>query len=521
MRPRASPASQAPITQAQYAIDGNTNGVFEKKSTTHTKNEKNPWWQVDLNTVHDIDSITLWNRQGRGLPERLNGARITILDGKGKPVWTRDFPKATAKERQIDVAEIPSNILRIANIEAAQRNAKQIETLQKYFWKRTKTYSDLQALLLKKQNLLAGIKRITTVPIMSEMAKPRTTKIQIRGNYLDTGETVSAGTPAIFPELRKGADRSRLELAKWLVSRQNPLTSRVVVNRFWEKLFGTGIVLTSEEFGNQGDLPSHPELLDYLAVEFIDSGWDQKALIKKIVMSATYRQSSSVSESKRKLDPANRYLARGPRLRLTAEMVRDQALFAGGLLSSKMYGPPVQPPQPKFGLKAAFSGSVDWNDSRGEDRYRRAVYTEWRRSAPYPSMSTFDKSNLEVCEIKRASTNTPLQALVTLNDPVYVEAAQALARRVAVNPKDRSPEKVAAHAFRLCLIRPPSKPELSRIVKLYAAAKAHFSERPDEARMLGNDPLNPSPADTNFVELAAWTTVANVLLNLDEVFQKP
>ena len=228
---------------------------------------------------------------------------------------------------------------------------------------------------------------------------------------------------------RKRAGSNWLE---WIIDKNNPLTARVIVNRLWQQLFGIGIVATSEEFGSQGELPTHPELLDYLACEFVDSGWDVKAILKHMVMSATYRQSSTAKCQERwNIDANNRWLSRGPRFRLTAEMVRDQALSASGLISDKMYGPPVQPPQPKIGLKIAFrSETTDWKDSVGEDRYRRAIYTRWRRSAPYPSMTTFDISNREVCELRRLRTNTPLQALVTLNDPVYVEAAQALARRV-------------------------------------------------------------------------------------------
>jgi hypothetical protein len=220
-----------------------------------------------------------------------------------------------------------------------------------------------------------------------------------------------------------------LTLAKWLVSPENPLTARVVANRFWEQIFGIGIVRTSEEFGTQGELPSHPELLDWLATD-LQSDWDVKRFLKLLVLSAAYRQSARVTPELFERDPDNRLLARGPRVRLTAEMVRDQALFVGGLLSSKMYGPSVRPPQPNLGVSAAFGGSIDWQTSAGEDKFRRGLYTVWRRSNPYPSMSTFDAPNRDTCIVRRNRTNTPLQALVTMNDPVYVEAAQGLARRM-------------------------------------------------------------------------------------------
>ena len=243
------------------------------------------------------------------------------------------------------------------------------------------------------------------------------------------------------------------------MSAENPLTARVVANRFWEQIFGTGLVRTSEEFGTQGELPSHPELLDWLAVE-LQSDWNMKRFLKLLVMSAAYRQSARVTPELYERDPENRLLARGPRVRLSAEMVRDQALHAAGLLSPKMLGPSVKPPQPNLGVNAAFGGAIDWQPSPGEDRYRRGVYTTWRRSNPYPSMSTFDAPNRDICIVRRTRTNTPLQALVTMNDPVYVEAAQALARRAMEKGGPTTAEK-AAFAFRACLIRPPTEKEVA------------------------------------------------------------
>ena len=250
------------------------------------------------------------------------------------------------------------------------------------------------------------------------------------------GSAVEPGLPAVFHAAADDGPLDRLSLARWLVDKDNPLTARVIANRYWEALFGRGIVLTSEEFGSQGELPTHPELLDWLAIELMDSGWDTRALIRTIVTSAVYRQSSQIVGDAAEVDPDNRWLARGPRVRLSAEMVRDQALAVSGLLSRKMYGPPVRPPQPNLGLTAAFGSSTDWETSNGDDRYRRGIYTTWRRSNPYPSMATFDAPNREVCTMRRSRTNTPLQSLVTLNDPVYVEAAQALARRAIQHAND-------------------------------------------------------------------------------------
>ncbi|MCL4191353.1 MAG: DUF1553 domain-containing protein, partial [Thermoguttaceae bacterium] len=309
---------------------------------------------------------------------------------------------------------------------------------------------------------------------------------------------------------------NRLALAKWLVDPENPLTARVTVNRYWQTLFGTGLVATSDDFGMQGDLPTHPELLDWLAVEFIESQWDLKHLVKLITTSATYRQSSRVTPESADRDPDNRLLARGPRFRLDAEVIRDQALAAAGLLSATMYGPPVRPPQPSFGLSAAFGGKMDWETSAGEDRYRRGLYTLWRRTNPYPSMTTFDAPNREICTVRRPRTNTPLQALVTLNDPVYVEAAQGLARRMIRDGGSQAADRIG-YGFRRCVARPPSDAEVERLAQLYEEARQRFAAAPEQAEKMATVPLGLA-AEFDAVDLAAWTVVANVLLNLDEMF---
>jgi len=359
----------------------------------------------------------------------------------------------------------------------------------------------------------------TSVPILREIdAARRETRIANRGNYLDRGPVVEPAFPAAFSGYASDRPLNRLALARWLVSKENPLTARVVVNRYWETLFGRGIVATSEDFGTQGELPTHPELLDWLAVKFMDSGWDSRATIRLIVTSAVYRQSSQIAEGAALADPDNRWLARGPRVRLSAEMVRDQALAISGLLSRKMYGPPVHPPQPSMGLAAAFGSSTDWATSEGEDRFRRAIYTAWRRSNPYPSMATFDAPNREICMLRRTATNTPLQALVTMNDPVFVEAAQALARR-ALEHSTAVVERVE-FAFRRCLLRPPGANERQLLVDLYQESHAHLASRSEAAANLATKPLGELPPGMDAVEAAAMTTVCNVLLNLDEIFLK-
>jgi hypothetical protein len=293
----------------------------------------------------------------------------------------------------------------------------------------------------------------------------------------------------------------------------------VAVNRFWAQLFGAGLVETEEDFGIQGELPSHPELLDWLAVEFQQGGWDIKGILKLIVTSETYCQSSRVTPELAAKDPRNRLLARGPRFRLEAEMVRDQALSLAGLLSRKMRGPSVYPPQPEGLWQAAFNGERTWPTSKGEDRYRRGLYTFWRRTIPYPSMTTFDAPSRETCSLRRFRTNTPLQAFVTMNDPVYVEASQALARRI-MKEGGAAPAYRAAFALRLCLVRPPSEQQIDAIVKLYESELAYYQADTAAATKLATEPLGALPDGMDAAQAAAWTVVANVLLNLDGVLMK-
>ncbi len=371
---------------------------------------------------------------------------------------------------------------------------------------------------LKKQ--LGTVKPLTSVPIMRDLPKDkrRKTHIQLRGSYLSLGEEVSPGVPQVFGSLPQGSNPDRLAMAKWLVDRENPLTARVVANRFWENLFGVGLVLTSEEFGSQGERPSHPELLDWLAVEFMDRGWDVKKFLRLLVTSSAYRQKSHVSDEMAALDPDNRLVARGPRVRLSAEMIRDQALAVSGLLSSKMYGVPVRPPQPNLGLKAAFGGGTDWSTSSGEDKFRRGLYTSWRRSSPYPSMATFGAPNREVCTVRRGNTNTPLQALVTLNDPVYIEAAQALSRRMV--EQKGTVVNMIKHGFQLCLSRPPNEVETSRLIAFYDSTRIKYAADRKLAQEMATNPIGPVPKDVDIVELATLTVVSNILLNLDETLMK-
>ncbi len=368
---------------------------------------------------------------------------------------------------------------------------------------------------------LSEMKPGLSVPIMRDLPaeKRRTTKIQLRGNYLSTGNEVSEATPTAFHPLKnRNEKRDRLDLAHWLVSDDNPLTPRVIANRHWEQIFGVGIVESSEEFGSQGELPSHPELLNWLAVELQENGWDIKAFIKLLVTSSAYRQSSVTTPEQQELDPLNRLLARGPRFRIDAEMIRDQALFVSGLLSEKMGGEPVNPPQPELGLNAAFGGRTDWKTSEGEDRFRAGIYTTWRRSSPYPSMAQFDAPNRDVCIVRRIRTNTPLQALVTLNDPVYIEAAQSLGRR-AIASSDRSEERIQ-FVFQTCLTRDASEAEVKRLVALIDETYKDFLADPTSAMKLATDPIGKLSEGADVAEFATWAVVGNVILNLDEMLMK-
>jgi hypothetical protein len=334
-----------------------------------------------------------------------------------------------------------------------------------------------------------------------------------RGSFLSKGDQVDADVPSALNPLPPGVTPNRLALADWLVSPDNPLTARVAVNRFWETIFGRGIVETTEDFGTQGDLPSHPELLDWLAVEFMDSGWDMKALIRLIVTSAAYRQDSKASPALIAKDPYNRLYARGPRFRFEAETVHDAALSASGLLSSKMFGPSVFPYQPDGIWDVPYS-SDKWTPSTGEDRYRRSLYTFVRRSAPYPSLSTFDAPSREFCTVRRVRTNTPLQALTTLNDPFFMDAARALATRMKTEGGSDDSSWIR-YGFRLVTSRPPTAAELAGTLAYQHEQAARFAaDFKAAAAVLGMKDGVPDP------ELAALTVTANVLLNLDEALTK-
>ena len=364
---------------------------------------------------------------------------------------------------------------------------------------------------------------IPTTMVMKEQEKPRETHILMRGDFRSKGEIVTPDVPQSLPRIPEGQPANRLGLARWLVDPGHPLVARVTVNRFWQHYFGVGLVKTSNDFGTQGEWPSHPDLLDWLATEFIASGWDVKALQKQIVMSATYRQSSKLDPAKHERDPENRLLARGPRFRLDAETIRDNALAVSGLLNPEMGGPSVFPYQPP-GLweELAFGGdftSQSYTTSKGDDLYRRGLYTYWKRSLPNPSLTVFDAPNRELCTVQRPRTNTPLQALVLLNDPVYIEAARVLAQRTMKEGGSTPPDRLA-YAFRLCTARTPSDRELDVLLRHYHQQLDNYRKDPKAAAALIRVGESPRPAGLDDAELAAWTAIGNILLNLDETITK-
>ncbi|MBI2948163.1 MAG: PSD1 domain-containing protein [Verrucomicrobia bacterium] len=366
---------------------------------------------------------------------------------------------------------------------------------------------------------------IPSTMVMQEMEKPRETHILIRGDFRNKGEKVEPGVPSVLPPLPAGAPANRLALARWLSEPDHPLVSRVTVNRFWQMCFGTGLVKTANDFGSQGEWPSHPELLDWLATEFIRSKWDIKAFQKLIVMSATYRQSSQVTPDLLEKDPDNRLLARAPRLRLEAEFVRDNALAIAGVLNRKMGGESVRPYQPA-GLWEAIGftdngnfSSQAYTQSKGDDNYRRGLYVYWKRSLPYASFVTFDAPNREVCTVKRPRTNTPLQALVMMNDPVYVEAARCFAQRI-IREGGASAAQRVAYAFRLAVARPPTRLEEQILLSIYEKQLEKFQNDKAAAMALVTIGESQPPFGLDPAELAAWTAIGNVILNLDETITK-
>ena len=421
-------------------------------------------------------------------------------------------------------SKLPQNIQDAIKVGLAERNDAQRSAVRDYFvqFAYVKTRPQFEPLnhqldeLRKAEGELNRAVPITMV--MQENPQMRDTFVLTRGDFRAKGERVARGVPASLPPLPAAAPDNRLGLAQWLVDPNNPLVARVTVNRYWQQYFGTGIVKTSDDFGSRGEQPSHPELLDWLASEFVASDWNVKAVQRLIVTSATYRQLAKVDARMLERDPYNRLLARGARFRLDAEMIRDNALAASGLLHHELGGPSVSPYQPD-GLWDELTTGDKYVQSKGTDLYRRGLYTYWKRSIPYPPLLTFDAPNREVCTDCRARTNTPLQALVLLNDPAYVEAARVLAQRTL---KDGGSDTTArlSFAFRLCTARMPSEQEVAILLRIFDQNLSRYRQNPAAAEKLISVGESPRPASVDAAELAAWTAIGNLLLNLDETITK-
>lgn len=375
--------------------------------------------------------------------------------------------------------------------------------------------------------LTARRKTAVPLPVMKERPAhmSRTTRVHLRGNFLDLGREVQPGTPAFLPPMPHDLLRNRLGLARWLTSRENPLTARVHVNRIWSVFFGRGIVFSEEDFGSQGTPPDNQDLLDHLATRFADD-WSMKRLCREIVLSATYRQSSEISPRSAEKDPENRLFSRGARVRLEAETIRDQTLAVAGLLSKKMFGPSVMPPQPEGIWAVVYSGDR-WSTSPGEDRFRRGIYTFIRRTSAYPMQLNFDGTSRETCTLRRIRSNTPLQALQALNDPAFIEAAQALAARAMTEiAKEMSPDDpgadraIAQRIFRHALLRQPTDEETEAMLALYTVRQAAYRDDTLSAASMTRDAMGEHSKMPDIARHAAWTNVANVVLNLDEFLVK-
>ena len=473
----------------------------------------------------------------------INGWAFTQFDGTvywdkagtvGKPeirfrsllAWTNYL------SRKGNQKAAPPNVVKAAKLRPTKRNAAQKKLLREHFLQHihadtSPRFKPLQDQVAKLEDQAKKTRSgFVTTLIWKELAKPRPAYFLKRGQYDLPDKEAGPLTRDVLqalPAFPKDSPRNRLGLAQWLLDPDHPLTSRVTVNRFWQQVFGMGIVKTTENFGGQGELPSHPGLMDWLAVQFIDDGWDVKKLVKRLVTSATYRQSSRITPALFERDPENRLFARGPRFRLDAEVLRDQALAVSGLLVEKIGGPGVKPPQPDglwFAVGYSGSNTVRFKQDTGPDKvYRRSLYTFWKRTSPPPQMNTFDAPSREECSVRRERTNTPLQALLLMNDPQYVEAARHLAQ-LAMTKASRSPESRAAYIFERAAARAPDKDDLANLLSAYRVQLASYKAAPEDAeKLIAVGESKPNPA-LDATELAAWTMVANLVLNLDEVITR-
>ena len=426
-------------------------------------------------------------------------------------------------------ATLPDDVVAALQAESAKRTMSQKKLLRDYYlrkvWQESRdTFASLQEDFDKESGEIKKLEdAIPSTLITEELPKPRPAHVLIRGDFQHKGEKVEPGVPAVFPPLPRDVPNTRLGLARWLVSPDHPLTARVAVNRLWAQMFGAGIVSSLGDFGSQGDYPSHPELLDWLAVEFMSASsthpaWDMKAMLRTIALSATYLQSSAYTSAGAKVDPSNRLLHRAPRHRISAEEVRDSILGISGLLSTQVGGPSFMPYQPSHFYKGKDEDWV-WKASEGEDQYRRGMYAFWRRNSLHPMFAIFDAPPREECTVFRGRTNTPLAALVTLNDPSFVEAARVFAEKIlTLGPKDVDGR--LTYAFRRATCRRPTEPELKVLRQRLTMQLDRYRADPETASKFVNVGPFPRDATLDVFEHAAWMAIANMLLNLDEVLTR-
>jgi hypothetical protein len=443
--------------------------------------------------------------------------RVAELDQEVTDISERLLTERPEWESELAKRKLREQLAKLVQVEPGKRTAAQRKSLVEEFLKDAPELQTLrQDLAAARKALTAAQNAVLITMVMEERKEPRDTFVLIRGLYNKYGERVGPAIPAALPRLPAGVPNNRLGLARWLIDRGNPLTARVTVNRTWQMFFGTGIVKTTEDFGSQGDLPSHPELLDWLSTEFM-SKWDVKALHRLIVTSASYRQSSRVTPKLHERDPNNRLLARGPRLRLSSFAIRDQALALSGLLVEKRGGPPVRPYQPP-GIWEEFSFNVNrYTQDHGEALYRRSLYVFWRRSVGPTTL--FDTAPRQVCTVRPQRTNSPLHALTLLNDTAFVEAARVWAERL-MKQGGKTPEERLALAFRMATARHPSTDESVVLLKGFQRVFKQYWEDPDAARKLVSVGEFPRDQALDVAELAAYTGMASLILNLDEVMTK-
>jgi hypothetical protein len=498
------------LSEFMLTVDGKRVS-FSDASETHTRPNLTAKLALD---GHPHSSWAGSGREGVGSSAVFNLANpLTAKSAKLELLFERHYAAslgrfrlaATTDERAVKAHAVPGEIEELLTRPADTLTAAERDALFRHW---LAVAPELKAARDKIEALEKQLPAPPTTLALQERPAdhPRPTFRHHRGEFLSPKEEVQPGVPAIL-DPKPEAYANRLALARWLVSRDNPLTARVTVNRHWHAFFGRGIVRTLDDFGYQGEAPTHPELLDWLATEFVERGWSVKKLHKLIVTSATYRQSSRVTPELLARDPENKLLARGPRVRLEAEQIRDSALKAAGLLSAKMYGPSVFPPQPPGVTTEGTYGGINWQPSPGEDRYRRGLYTFAKRTAPYAMFGTFDAPSGEACVARREVSNTALQALTMLNDVVLLEAAQNLAKRVAAH--DGKTSDRVTYLFRLCLVRPPTADEVASVSKFYEARRERFARDPKTAAAVAG------PGD-GAAERAAWTATARAILNLDE-----